>query len=90
VKPFIDGRADLYGDEFMGTYLSIIHGKGDVLDDVLCRYGIAWTMFGPESVVPALMDRTPGWRRLYSDTGAVIHVREPGAAGGRCGGQAGG
>jgi fumarate reductase subunit D len=78
IKPFIDGRADLYGNEMMGTYLSIVHAKGDVLDDVLCRYDIAWTMFGPDTVVPALMDRTPGWHRLYSDKVAIIHVRDAG------------
>jgi hypothetical protein len=76
VRPFIDGRADLYGDAFLQTYLSVVHAKGDMLDDVLCRYGIAWTMFSPDTVVPALMDRTPGWRRLYSDSNAVIHVRD--------------
>lgn len=76
VQPFIDGRADLYGDDFMEMYLSIVHAKGDMLDEVLCRYGIEWTMFGPETVVPALMDRTPGWHRLYSDKVAVVHVRD--------------
>jgi hypothetical protein len=76
IKPFIDGRADLYGDKGMETYLSIIHAKGDVLDDVLCRYHIAWTMFGPDNVATALMDRTPGWHRFYSDKVAVIHVRD--------------
>jgi hypothetical protein len=84
VRPFIDGRADLYGDDFMEMYLSVVHAKGDMLDDVLCRYGIAWTMFGPETVVPALMDRTPGWRRLYSDNVAVIHVRESGDTNSTC------
>ncbi|MDR3531356.1 MAG: hypothetical protein P4L90_12490, partial [Rhodopila sp.] len=84
VRPFIDGRADLYGDEFMDTYLSIVHGKGDILNEVLCRYDIAWTMFGPETVVPALMDRTPGWRRLYSDKVAVVHVRDPQAGPSAC------
>lgn len=76
IRPFIDGRADLYGDDFMDMYLSVIHAKGDMLDEVLCRYDIEWTMFGPETVVPALMDRTPGWHRIYSDKLAVIHVRE--------------
>jgi hypothetical protein len=84
IRPFIDGRADLYGDDFMDLYLSVVHAKGDVLDDVLCRYNIEWTMFGPETVVPALMDRTPGWRRLYSDKVAVIHVREPDTGRGPC------
>jgi hypothetical protein len=84
VKPFIDGRADLYGDQAMETYLSIVHAKGNVLDDVLCRYHIAWTMFAPDNVVPALMDRTPGWHRLYSDKVAVIHVRDADASKATC------
>ena len=84
IKPFIDGRADLYGDDFIATYLAIVHGKGDMLDEVLCRYNIAWTMFGRDTVVPALMDRTPGWHRLYSDKTAVIHVRDAGAGNASC------
>lgn len=76
IKPFIDGRADLYGDAFLDTYLSIVHSKGDLLDGVLCQYGVEWTMFGPDTVVPALMDRTPGWHRIYTDKVAVIHVRD--------------
>ena len=66
------------------TYLSIVRAKADVLDDVLCRYHIAWTMFGPDTVVPALMDRTPGWHRLYSDKLAVIHVRDADASAAPC------
>jgi len=26
----------------------------------------------------ALMDRLPGWRRLYADETAVVHVRDAG------------
>jgi hypothetical protein len=76
VRPFIDGRADLYGDEALDTYMSIINADGHVLDAMLCRYRIAWTIFGPDSVVPALLDRTPGWHRLYTDKFAVVHARD--------------
>ena len=86
VRPFIDGRADLYGDEFMGMYLSVVRAKGDMLDEVLCRYNIEWTIFGADTAVPALMDRTPGWRRLYSDKVAVVHVREQSAGRRTCAG----
>jgi hypothetical protein len=79
IRPFIDGRADLYGDDFLEKYNAIAHAKGDTLDEALCRYGIDWTIFSPDSVVPALMDRTPGWHRLYSDKVAVIHIRDAGA-----------
>jgi hypothetical protein len=80
VRPFVDGRADLYGDDFLDMYHDIAHGKGISLETALCRYDIAWTMFTPDSVVPALMDRTAGWHRLYSDKVAVIHVRDGGAS----------
>jgi hypothetical protein len=80
IKPFIDGRADLYGEKGMERYLSIIHADGDKLDEVLCRYHIAWTMFPPGTVVTALMDRTPGWHRFYNDKFAVIHVRDADAS----------
>jgi len=84
IKPFIDGRADLYGEKGMERYLSIIHANGDVLDDVLCHYHIAWTMFPPDTVVTALMDRTTGWHRFYTDKFAVIHVRDADASKAAC------
>jgi hypothetical protein len=57
-------------------YHAVTHAKSGALDEALCHYKIVWTMFSPDSVVPALMDRTPGWHRLFSDKVAVIHVRD--------------
>ncbi len=76
IRPFIDGRADLYGDTFMDVYLAVARGNGAKLDAVLCEYRIAWTIFSPDSAVSSLMDRTPGWHRLFTDKNAVIHVRD--------------
>jgi hypothetical protein len=84
IQPFIDGRADLYGDEGMQRYLSIVRGKADVLEAVLCQYNIGWTMFPPASVVPEFMDREPGWRRIYTDKLAIIHMRVSDDAGPGC------
>jgi hypothetical protein len=89
VRPFVDGRADLYGDDFLDMYHAVTHAKGGALDETLCRYKIEWTMFSPDSVVPALMDRTPGWHRLFSDKVAVIHVRDRDIAPRSCTEQAG-
>ncbi len=80
VKPFIDGRADMYGDAFLDLYGKIAGGDADALEATLKRYAVAWTIFAPNQRVVALMDRAPGWRRLYADRYAVVHVRE-GAAG---------
>jgi hypothetical protein len=74
-RPFIDGRADMYGDDFLGRYERIAAGNADALEAALKRYDVAWTIFAPGERATALMDREPGWRRLYADRFAVVHVR---------------
>lgn len=76
VRPFIDGRTDLYGDEMMARYMAITTPRPEALDGALDRYKIAWTIFNPTEPVVGLLDRRPGWRRLYADPFAVVHVRE--------------
>ena len=44
--------------------------------DTLKRYDIAWTIFPPTARIVAILDREPGWRRLYADATAVVHVRD--------------
>ena len=81
LRPFIDGRADMYGDAFLGLYEKIAAGDPDALEASLKRYDVAWTVFAPGQKVNALLDREPGWRRLYADRFAVVHVRDGAAAG---------
>jgi hypothetical protein len=45
-----------------------------VLPKVLAEYGIRWTILAPENAAVAIMDKLPGWCRLYADKYAVIHV----------------
>jgi hypothetical protein len=71
IAPFIDGRVELYGDAFLRRYASV----GE-LPDLLARYDIGWTLLEPRNPRLALLDRLPGWRRLYADSTAVVHVRE--------------
>ncbi len=83
VRPFIDGRADMYGDAFLDLYGRIAAGDPTALDDALTRWRVAWTIFPPSEPIVAVIDREPGWRRLSADKFAVVHVREdaPGAEG---------
>ena len=76
VRPFIDGRADLYGDAFLARYRRIISPDPDALDRALAEYGIAWTIFPAGTLIVQLLDHEPGWRRLIAADGVVIHVRE--------------
>jgi hypothetical protein len=75
VRPFIDARADMYGDEMLSLYAKLASGDRGTLEGALKRYGVAWTIFPPDSKVAAAFDREPGWRRLYADAYAVVHVR---------------
>jgi hypothetical protein len=76
VRPFIDGRADMYGGAMLGLYRKLNAGDRDAVEDTLKRYDIAWTIFAPDSRIVAVLDHEPGWRRLYADTTAVVHVRD--------------
>lgn len=69
-RPFIDGRVDMYGDDLLRRFNDTAN-----LPRLLDDYRIEWTLLRPTSPHLALLDRLPGWRRLYSDDTAVIHVR---------------
>jgi hypothetical protein len=76
VRPFIDGRADLYGDAFLARYSRIMAPDRDALDRVLAEYNIAWTIFPAGLPIVQLLDQEPGWRRLVEKDGVVIHTHE--------------
>ncbi len=75
VRPFVDGRADMYGDRFLARYRRLAAADPATLDETLTQDGVAWTMFPPSSPVVAAMDRQVGWRRLYAGPFAVVHAR---------------
>jgi hypothetical protein len=76
VPTFIDGRVELYGNDFLAAYLAAERGDAAVLADLLDRYHVAWTLLQTGSPIVAAVDRLPGWRRVYADDRAVIAVRE--------------
>ena len=76
MKPFIDGRADMFGDAFLGQFLELISGESESVVQTLDRYDIAWTMLTPSRRLLKQMDKLPGWHRVYTDSFAVIHVRD--------------
>ena len=76
VRPFIDARVELYGDGMLSLYDKLRSGDHEAVEDALKRYDIAWTIFAPDNRIVAALDREPGWRRLYADATAVVHVRD--------------
>jgi hypothetical protein len=77
---FIDGRAELYGEKFASSYFDAIWArKIDNLLQQLDDYHIDATLLAPKSPAAQVMDHIRGWKRLYVDEIAVVHVRTSGA-----------
>jgi len=75
IAPFIDGRADLYGDAFLAAYARLLEPDRAALTRTLEARHIGWTILVPGTPIARAMDETPGWRRLRTDRWSVIHVR---------------
>jgi hypothetical protein len=75
IKPFIDGRY-FYGDAFIRRYINAVSAKNEELPALLSQYGIRWTLLQPSQPAVALLDHLSGWRRVYADEIAVVHVRD--------------
>jgi hypothetical protein len=80
IPTFIDGRIELYDNTFLARYLEAEHGNEAALVALLERYGITWSLVVPEQGAAQRLDNLQGWRRVYSDSHAVIHKRFDGSA----------
>ena len=76
VHPFIDSRADLYGNAFLENYAAVTAPDAAALASTLAYYHVRWTIFPPHAPVVKLLDALPGWHRLYGDDNAVVHVHD--------------
>lgn len=76
VKPYIDGRTELYGEAFV-----LRHHNAVTLRDVglflnlLRDRNVDVTLLAPATPAVGLLDRLQGWTRVYADDAAVVHVR---------------
>jgi hypothetical protein len=77
IPVFIDGRTPVFGDALVKRYLDatqFVHSEE--FPRLLDEYKIGWTLMVPETPALVLLDKLPGWRRVYSDTTAVVHMRD--------------
>jgi hypothetical protein len=76
VPVFIDGRADFYGETFLRRYLDAVSlTRTGALEALLAEQAIGWTMLQTGTPAIQLLDRLPGWERVYADETAVVHRR---------------
>ena len=74
VKPYVDSRAEVYGDDFLKAFSGLEENPALLMKELEARH-VAWTLEAPGSQVARALDAAPGWTRLYADPTAVVHVR---------------
>jgi hypothetical protein len=75
IRPYIDGRSDMYGDELVLRYSRIIRGDAVAFNEAVRRWNIRWAILPNRSKLIPLLDRMPAWRRIRQDNVGVIYVR---------------
>ncbi len=76
IATFIDGRTDqLFLDGFVSKF-ALGPGNESDLAAALRQYDVRWTLLLTDDSRVAVMDKMPGWKRVYADEHAVIHQIE--------------
>jgi hypothetical protein len=70
---FMDGRADVYGDELLQMYVSII-GVRDDPQVIFDLYQIDYAVFPPDTPLADWFDASDRWERVYADATAAVWV----------------
>ncbi len=77
IRPYVDGRGDMYGDALVVGYKKITLGDAAELDAATRLWGIRWAILPHRYTrLLVLLDRTPGWRKIADQPAGVIYVRE--------------
>jgi len=83
IPVFVDGRAELYGEKFVMDFFKATEGKKpELLPRLLDEYKIDATLLVADAPGPQILDQLKGWKRIYADDIAVVHVREDGQSAG--------
>ena len=76
IRPYVDGRGDMYGDQLVVDYKRITDGDAASLNAAVRRWNIRWAILPRRyKKLVALLDRSPGWRRIREDEAGLIYVR---------------
>jgi hypothetical protein len=71
---YIDGRIDMYGDQFVKEYLGIIWGVTDWRGP-FDRYGVRIVIVRPRSPLGRQLNESSDWQRVFQDDMAVVFIR---------------
>jgi hypothetical protein len=73
-RVFADGRADVYGDEFLFQMVDTYDGHPGWRAP-LDRYGVRTVLIPPDASLASLLQIDREWQKVYEDNQAVIFTR---------------
>ena len=76
VRMVVDDRHDFYGEEFLKSYLKMMHVEPG-WRDFLQQHPAHCVVVPKDSALGNILIETPGWQPIYSDDVAVVFVRPP-------------
>ena len=75
IKTVVDDRHDFYGEEFLKSYLTMIHVEPG-WQDFLREHPSQWIVMPKNSALASILGVSAGWRTVYSDEVAVVFERD--------------
>lgn len=73
-RVFIDGRADVYGDQVIEQFFKIHDGEGD-WRRLLDHYGVHSVVVAPNTAIATLLREEKDWQKVFEDPDSVIFTR---------------
>lgn len=75
IRPYIDGRGDMYGDKLVVGFSRLTHGDVQELAAAVNRWDIRWAMLPNQDKPLIQLLVKSGWRKVYGDKVGVIYTR---------------
>jgi hypothetical protein len=76
VRIVVDDRHDFYGEDFLKSYLKMMHVEPR-WEDFLLQHEAHCVIVPKESALANILAGNPGWQPIYSDDVALVFVRTP-------------
>ncbi len=77
-RVFIDGRADLYGDDFLQDFARTYYVTGPDWERTFRKWDIQTVILPPDAPVVAGLRLSHSWKEVYSDSQAVVMTQSGG------------
>ena len=73
---FIDGRADMYGEDLFGEYRKVVAIDKDI-ETILEKHEVNWVIYPHDTPLVRYLLAGNRWRKIYQDEEASVLLRNP-------------